>query len=148
MPLTNEEFETLFQYFAPPGKRDESDKRVHWRVQTNHPATVVPLLSGAPLEPIVVQVIDASRRGIRFVHARKFEVGDQFLLCLVAANFKKTRAVLCTVRRCESVGKAAYRCGCEFTDNGEHLLPTDHVMKGLKRFQKNAAAAEECDEAA
>jgi hypothetical protein len=148
MPLTNEEFETLFRYFAPPGKRDASDKRVHWRVQTNHPATVVPLLSGKPLEPIVVQVIDASRRGIRFVNSRKFEVGDQFLLCLVSANFKKTRAVLCTIRRCEPAGKAGYRCGCEFIENAQHVLPTRLVMKGLKRFQREAAAAEDRDEAA
>jgi hypothetical protein len=148
MPLTIEEFETLFQYFAPPGKRDHSDKRVHWRVQTNVRATIIPLASGKPLEPLIVRVIDASRRGVRFVHTCKLSLGDQFLLCLVSANFKHTRAILCAVRRCESGAPGSFKIGCEFLDSGEPVMPTDSVMRGLKQFQKQADAAEALEDAA
>lgn len=148
MPLTKEEFDSFFQYFAPPGKRNPSDCRKHQRVPTAATATILPLAGGQVVEPMVVQMHDISRMGLRFTHERKFAIGDQFLLCLVSANLKMTRAILCTVRRCELAAGGKFNMGCEFLDTGEQMIPTDLVMPGLKRFHKEADDAESCEDAA
>jgi hypothetical protein len=148
MPLTSEEFESLFQFFVPSGNRDHSDQRKHLRIQLSATATILPIAHGKNLKPLIVRLCDISRKGLRLIDAHAFQPGDQFLLCLVSADYKTTRAIFCVVRRAEQTSNGMYRVGCEFLDDGDQTLPTDTVAAGLKRFQKLATTAEEQEEAA
>lgn len=139
MPLTAEEFESMFSLFSFGSMRRSSERRLHRRIDADTTATILLLHPGRPLIPTLTRVTDVSRKGVRIVHPTKLNIGDQFILCLSTANSKHTRAILCTVRRSDTFNGKQFRMGCEFVDYGKSLVKTDSVLKGLRSFQAAAA---------
>lgn len=134
MQLSAEEFHSLLLSVGPLGARRTGEKRLFIRVNADSMVTIIPLGPGQP-SPQQVHVIDISRRGVCIQRDQVMDPGCQFILCLSLDGGKKTQTVLTVVHRAQELPRGGHEMGCEFIGSIQSAVPSDHVLKGLKKFQ-------------
>jgi PilZ domain len=135
MQLSLEDYQSLLQSIRPLGARRPSDKRKHFRIDTDARVTIVPLELGQRPRPFSIAVTDVSRMGVRLARDVPLKIGQQFILCLTMDDPARTRPVVCIVRRVDPHPRLGFVMGCEFTDSGRTPVRTDAIVDGLENFQ-------------
>src|SRR5262245_38224476 len=135
MQLSTEDFRSLVESVRTMGGRRSGDKRQHARSGADAKVTIVPLTNGAPRMAMQVAVRDVSRRGIGIRISKPMELGQEFILCLSLEGGEHTRTVICVVRRVKPLSTGKFEMGCEFTSEIQQPVPSDQILRGLKKFQ-------------
>jgi hypothetical protein len=141
MQLSTEDFRSLVDSVRSLGGR-VGDKRRHARQGADANVTILPLNAGGTPMAMQVGVRDVSRHGIGIRYPKSIPVGQEFILCLSQEGGEYTRTVVCVVRRIKPLSSGKFEMGCEFASEVQPPMPSDKVLKGLKKFQMKMFAAD------